>query len=144
MLTSGVPRLVDIHHNDCWYYEGNLGTPLGYLSSQMDFCNVIRALEMACLPVGTRDDYPHEISRYLFPFTPIELHAGYLLGRERIVTIHSGSYGWSGEPCRVAVRYFDRDGKLTRTDVPTARQTRTAVQVGPGEAVVIERLPTED
>lgn len=126
-----------------WCYEGNLGTPLGYMSSRMDFGNVVRALEMACLPVGTRYDYPHEISRYLFPFTPIELHRGYLLGRERIITLHSGNYGWPGEACRVAVRHFDRDGKLPKTDLPTARAARTAVQVGPGEAVVIERLPAE-
>ncbi|MFH1918668.1 MAG: hypothetical protein ABIP48_02100 [Planctomycetota bacterium] len=144
ILASGVPRMVEIQHNDYWCYEGNLGTPLGYMSSRMDFGNVVRALDMACLPVGTRYDYPHEISRYLFPFTPIELHAGYLLGRERIITIHSGSYGWPGEPCRVAVRYFDRVGKLTRTDLPTDRTARTAVQVGPGEAVVIERLPADD
>jgi hypothetical protein len=144
ILASGVPRMVEIQHNDYWCYEGNLGTPLGYMSSRTDFGNVVRALEMACLPVGTRYDYPHEISRYLFPFTPIELHAGYLLGRERIITLHSGSYGWPGEPCRVAVRHFDRDGKLTKTDRPTATAARTAVQVGPGEAVVIERLPAED
>ncbi len=144
ILASGVPRMVEIQHNDCWCYEGNLGTPLGYLSSRIDFGNVVRALEMACLPVGTRYDYPHEISRYLFPFTPIELHPGYLLGRERIITLHSGSYRWPGEPCRVAVRHFDRNGKLTKTDLPTDRQARTAVQVGPGEAVVIERLPAED
>lgn len=140
IMATGVPRMVEIQHNDYWCYEGNLGSPLGYMSSRMDFGNVVRALEMACLPVGTRFDYPHEISRYLFPFTPVELHQGYLLGRERIITLHSGSYGWPGERCRVAVRYFDREGKLTKTDLPTTRETRTAVKVGPGEAVVIERL----
>ena len=144
LLASGVPRMVEIQHNDYWCYEGNLGTPLGYMSSRTDFGNVIRALQMACLPVGTRYDYPHEISRYLFPFTPIELHAGYLLGRERIITLHSGSYGWPGESCRVAVRYFDRDGKLAKTDLPTTPVARTTIQVAPGEAVVIERLPADD
>lgn len=144
MLATGVPRMVEIQHNDYWCYEGNLGMPLGYMSSRTDFGNVIRALQMACLPVGTRYDYPHEISRYLFPFTPIELHAGYLLGRERIITLHSGNYGWPGQSCRVAVRYFNRDGKLARTESPPAPQARTPVKVGPGEAVVIERLPSED
>ncbi|NLF69479.1 MAG: hypothetical protein GX575_10545 [Candidatus Anammoximicrobium sp.] len=143
MLATGVPRMVEIQHNDSWCYEGNLGTPLGYMSSRMDFGNVVRALQMACLPVGTRYDYPHEISRYLFPFTPLELHAGYLLGRERIITLHSGSYGWPDGPCRVAVRHFDRDGKLTKTEVSADRTAQTAVQVGSGEAVVIERLPAE-
>ncbi len=144
MLATGVPRMVEIQHNDYWCYEGNLGTPLGYLSSRTDFANVVRALQMACLPVGTRYTYTHEISRYLFPFTPIELHAGYLLGRERIITLHSGSYGWPGESCRVAVHYFDRDGKLIRTDQPASRTLRTEVKVGAGEAVVIQRLSDDE
>ena len=144
ILATGVPRMVEIQHNEHWCYEGNFGTPLGYMSGRMDFGNVVRALQMACLPVGTRYEYPHEISRYLFPFTPIELYPGYLLGRERIITLHSGNYGWPGESCRVAVRYFDPDGKLARTEYSHAPTARSAVQVEPGGAVVIERLPAKD
>jgi hypothetical protein len=142
MLHTHVPRMVEIQHNDYWCHEGNLGSPLGYMSSRTDFGNVIRALSMACLPVGTRYDYPHEISRFLFPFTPIELHAGYLLGKERIVTLHSGDYGWPGQQGRVAVRRFDRDGKLAETEIRTLRPgQRTRVTLADGEVAVIERLP---
>lgn len=143
ILATGVPRMVEIQHNDYWCYEGNLGTPLGYMSSRMDFGNMIRALTMACLPVGTRYDYAHEISAHLFPFTPIELHHGYLLGQERIIALHSGYYGWPGDRCLVAVRHFDREGRLTTIDFPTtiAKEARTAVQLGEGEAVVLVRLP---
>jgi hypothetical protein len=143
ILATGVPRMVEIQHNDAWCYEGNLGTPLGYMSSRMDFGNFVRALRLACLPVGTNYSYAHEISRYLFPFTPIELHAGYLLGKERIVTLHPGSYGWKGQRCLVQVHHFDRDGKHTAADYPTTIGPEARTQVAPGEeeVVVLERLP---
>ena len=39
----------------------------------------------------------------------------------------------------MAVHHFDREGKLVKTDMPAARDAPLAVNVGPGEAVVIER-----
>lgn len=143
ILATGVQRMVEIQHNDHWCFEGLLGTPLGYASSRMDFGNTTRALRFGFLLVGTRYTYEHEISRYLFPFTPIELHHGYLLGRERIVTLHPGSYGWPGERCLAQVRHFSREGKLTETDYPTVvgKEARTAVRPAEEEVVVLERLP---
>ena len=143
MLQTGVQRMVEIQHNDSWCYEGNLGTPLGYMSSRRDFGNIVRALRMACLPVGTSYLYTHEISPYLFPFTPLELHHGYLLGKERIVAAHAGNFGWPGERCLVAVHHFDREGKRTGTDYPTtvSSEARTAIDPGEDEAVVLARLP---
>ena len=143
LLAKKPQRMVEIQHNDTWAYEGNLDSPLGYASSRMDFGNWIRALNMATLLVGTTYRYEHEISPYVFPFTPIELHAGYLLGRERIIVTHSGNYGWPGEPCLVQVRHFNKDGKRTGRDFPTVigKEARTAVEIAEGEAVVLERLP---
>jgi hypothetical protein len=165
ILAKKPQRMIEIQHNDSWCYEGNLESPLGYASSRMDFGNWIRALRMGMLLVGTRYDYEHEISRYVFPFTPIELHSGYLLGQERIITIHSGNYGWPrsklvapsmgdvqkpdlergwpGQHCLVQVRHFDKDGKLTGKDFPTiiGTETRTKVDLSEGEAAVLERLP---
>ncbi|MCX6910971.1 MAG: hypothetical protein NTY01_23415 [Verrucomicrobia bacterium] len=143
ILAKKPQRMVEIQHNDTWAYEGNLDSPLGYASSRMDFGNWTRALKMATLLVGTRYNYEHEISPYVFPFTPIELHAGYLLGQERIIATHSGNYGWPAEPCLVQVRHFNKDGKLTGRDFTTTigRESRTAVELADGEAVVLERLP---
>lgn len=136
-------RMIEIQHNDYWHYEGNLDTPLGYASSRLDFGNWIRALQMATLLVGTRYNYPYEFSRYVFPFTPIELHAGYLLGQERILTIHDGRYGWPNERCLVQGHYFDKEGQLVARDVVTeiGTEARTAVEVNEGEAAVLIRLP---
>ncbi|MFZ2643685.1 MAG: hypothetical protein WA117_22020 [Verrucomicrobiia bacterium] len=143
LLAKKPQRMVEIQHNDSWAYEGNLDSPLGYASSRMDFGNWVRALKMATLLVGTRYNYEHEISPYVFPFTPIELHAGYLLGRERIIATHAGNYGWPGERCLVQVRHFNKEGRLTGKDFATtvSRESRTAVELAEGEAVVLERLP---
>ena len=143
LLGKQVQRMVEIQHNEYWNYEGNLGTPLGYASTRLDFGNWTRSLKMATLLVGTRWDYEHEISPYVFPLTPIELHAGYLLGQERIITIHSGNYGWPGESCLVQVRHLNEKEKLTTTDFPTKadKESRTRVHLAEGQAAVLERLP---
>jgi len=143
LLAKQVQRMVEIQHNDYWCYQGNLDTPLGYASSRMDFGNWIRGLRMGTLLVGTRYTYDYDFSRYVFPFTPIELHAGYLLGKERIITIHDGNFGWPGERCLVQVHHFDRDGKRTGKAFATAitHEAKTKVEIPYGEAVVLERLP---
>lgn len=136
-------RMIEIQHNDYWNYEGNLGSPLGYAASRTDFGNWVRALNMATLLIGTRYDYGYDISRYVFPFTPIELHPGYLLGRERIIATNSGSYGWPGAKCLVEVRYFDSKGNLMERHFKTriTTEARTEPEVGKDEAVVLVKLP---
>ena len=140
LLERRVQRMVEIQHNDYWCHEGNLDSPLGYASSRRDFGNVTRALAMATLLVGTRLDYEYETCRYTFPFTPIELHHGYLLGQERIITLHSGRYGWPGEtvPCRLLL--FDAEGRLRETREVTAGPERVAVELGEGEVAILERV----
>jgi len=144
LLAKKVQRMVEIQHNDYWCYQGNLDTPLGYASSRMDFGNWIRALKMATLLVGTRYTYEHEISPYVFPFTPIELHHGYLLGRERIITLHTGTYGWPEDTSLVICHRFDKEGKRHAVDWPTTfrkGRTQTKVDLGQDEAAVLVRVP---
>lgn len=45
----------------------------------------------------------------LFPFTPIELHEGYLIGEERILTVRSGLFGW-GDGSERRVYVYDEKG----------------------------------
>ena len=47
----------------------------------------------------------------MFPFTPIELHGGWLVGKERILTAVSGEFGWRGEKPDVDVFVFDELGR---------------------------------
>ena len=47
----------------------------------------------------------------MYPFTPIELHSGYLIGEERILTIHSGEFGWYGSGKLAALHVFNEVGQ---------------------------------
>jgi hypothetical protein len=143
ILATGIPRMVETQHNDYWCYEGNFGTPLGYLDQKADFASVVRVLRMACLPVDVHLETNHLIQQYLFPFTPVELHYGYMLGKERIIATHDGNYGWIGDRCLVQMRHFNREGQLAEDDAVTTigGEAKTAVKLDKEEAVVLVRLP---
>lgn len=144
LLELRVPRMVEEQHNDVWWYEGLLDTPLGYLSGYQSFDRFVRVINQASLPVATHwSGYTHQVQPYLFPFTPIELHPGYLLGEERIIVSIPGNFGWHGERTLARVRHFDTEGMLTDVDFPTivGREAKTRVDLAPGELVVLERVP---
>jgi hypothetical protein len=145
LLATGAQRMIESQHNDFWCYESNLSTPLGWaytISSK--FSGITKTLRMACLPVGVPLGAKHEISRYLFPFTPIELHHAYLLGKERIITLHDGNYGWSGEKCLVQIRHFDKHGQLVEDNSFTVigKEARTKIKLANNEeAMILVRTP---
>jgi hypothetical protein len=146
LLASKVPRMLEIQHNDFWCYESNLGSPLGWTyPCGFSFKGTIRTIGLGCLPLGVPLGAKHEISRYLFPFTPIELHHGYLLGKERAIVLHDGNYGWVGKTCLVQLRHFNSKGILINDDSPTliGKEARTAVKLAKGEAMVLVRTPLE-
>ena len=47
---------------------------------------------------------------YMFPITPIELHKGYVIGKERIITAVSGKFGW-GDKSNHEVHVFNDKGR---------------------------------
>lgn len=53
---------------------------------------------------------------HMFPFTPVELHAGWLVGQERIITAKSGTFIWDHKD-KPAVLVFDIKGKAKTADV---------------------------
>ena len=53
--------------------------------------------------------HPH-ITSHMFPITPLEIHAGYVLGRERIITKTSGLFGW-GDMSGHEVHVYDDTGR---------------------------------
>jgi hypothetical protein len=150
-LHTGVQRMVEMWANDVYVYQGHLETPLGFSGDYNDWNAMHRAFDFGMLPTtGLRYDgalkqyhLPHDILPHLFPFTPIELHAGYLLGRERIIATHSGNYGWQNQRALAQVFHFDADGKIRDADFVTklGDEARTAVTLAKQEAVVLERVP---
>lgn len=54
-------------------------------------------------------DYP-SITERMFPCTPLELHEGYILAQERILTNTSGNFGW-GDDAEFEVYVYGPDGR---------------------------------
>ena len=141
---EGVQCMIEVQHNSYYAFEGNLNTPLGYMSWSSSWDDFLRAFDMATLPADCLEtELPHDISPFLFPFTTIEIHAGYMLGKERIVATHSGNYGWHGTRSLAQVRHFNKVGKLTNVDFVTTinKEARTDVTLNAKEAIVLERVP---
>ena len=51
----------------------------------------------------------HTLTQYMFPITPLELHKGYIIGKEKIVTKVSGLYGWN-DASKHEVHVYDDKG----------------------------------
>ena len=78
---------------------------------------MLRALDYGSLYCAyyTYKSYPRQhkaMTCWMYPFTPIELHKGYVIGKERIITRISGCFGW-GDKSEFEAKVFDANGKLT-------------------------------
>ncbi|MBE6379895.1 MAG: hypothetical protein E7047_03090 [Lentisphaerae bacterium] len=108
---------------------------------------MLRALDFGSLYCWyyTIKVYPREheaMSKYMYPFTPIELHKGYIIGEERIITKLSGRFGW-GDASDFEALVFDTNGKLTDKypvkKIEENGQTYAEVRIPGSCAVVIIR-----
>ena len=90
----------------------------------------------------------HTLTQYMFPITPIELHEGYVIGKERIITNRSGIFGWNdNSPHEVHV--YDETGRevdLKNIQAPTIiktfekdNKTWTEIRIGEDWSAVIVR-----
>ena len=52
---------------------------------------------------------------FMFPITVTDVHAGWVCGKERIVTCLSGKYRWDDVPETAELRLFDREGRNIET-----------------------------
>ncbi len=86
-------------------------------------------------------DYP-TLTQYMFPTTPIELHEGFIIGQERIVTNRSGLFGW-GDKSQHEVHVFNDEGKqVPDFQAPTVTKdgkTYTELRIAEGWTAAILR-----
>ena len=86
----------------------------------------------------------HTLTRYMYPITPMELHNGYIVGRERIITKTSGLFGW-GDASPREVHVFDHTGReIKNAKVPLIRRdgkTYSEVRLAEGQSAAIVRKP---
>ncbi len=82
--------------------------------------------------------------RHMYPLTLEELHAGWIKGKERIITRLSGVYGWRGQKQLHRVYCSDARGVLVaNTDFSTAdaSEVRTELELAEFESAVVEKIP---
>jgi hypothetical protein len=85
------------------------------------------------------------LASYMFPITPLELHEGYIIGKERILTKVSGLYGW-GDKSKHEVHVFNDKGEevadYTAPLVTRGSQTWTELRIAEGWSAAIIRKQT--
>jgi hypothetical protein len=82
---------------------------------------MLAALDFGCVyhwynDVTVMPTHPH-LTRYMYPITPLELHEGYIIGKERIITKRSGLFGW-GDASEHEVHIFNAEGVETQEIKP--------------------------
>jgi hypothetical protein len=91
-----------------------LGDHLTERSEQDAYRNMLGALDYGCLYHWYNDvlviPTHTTLTEHMYPFTPVELHRGYVIGRERIITRQSGLFGW-GDAARHEVHVYDDSGR---------------------------------
>ena len=88
-------------------------------------------------------DYPSLAARQ-FPMTFEEIRSGMVRGKERIVTMNSGVYGWPGKRDLHVVHKFDDRGAPVSHDFITTvdkESVRTELEFRKHESAVIEPIP---
>ncbi len=93
-----------------------------------------------------RPDQPAPtITQQMFPFTPVELHSGWLLGEERILTKLPGTYTF-GDDAEVKVYWYGKEGgPVSKAASQEVKQGRRLVRLdlGEGEMAVIVRADAD-
>ncbi len=129
LIGNGAPftqAMVDLHF-PCFVETGSitnrtrnhlyspiaLGDHLTERSELHAYRNMLAALDYGCVYHWYNDvlviPTHHHLTRYMYPFTPLELHKGYVIGEERILTNRSGLFGW-GDDANHEVHVFNDEG----------------------------------
>ncbi len=106
---------------------------------------MLKALDYGCVynwySQTVFPEYP-TLAGYMFPITPVELHEGYIIGQERILTNRSGLFGW-GDASQHEVHVFNDEGaEVAGFDAPLKTiegRTYTELRIAEGWSAAIIR-----
>ena len=109
-------------------YNSQLFTPIGlgdHLTERTEvdcYRNQVRHLNYGSLYYYYHqqvEPFTHPtLAKYMYPITPVELHQGYIIGKERILTNRSGYYSFGGSE-EAELHFFDADGKEVNRNAET-------------------------
>ncbi len=121
---------------------GHLDTPMGLgirparfgKEGEDHFAEIIHKWVITCLKNGQLYCYyankipttgpgagGYGVLNHMYPFTPVELHPGWLIGKERILTAKSGTFVWNHQDKPVCLA-FNLKGLPITPDVKMTRQ----------------------
>ena len=110
METGGIANL----HNTHLFTPIGLGDHLTERSEVDCYRNQVRHLDYGSLYYYYHqqvEPFTHPtLVQYMYPITPVELHEGYIIGKERILTNRSGYYSFGGNE-KAELHFFDANGK---------------------------------
>ena len=92
---------------------------------------------------GERDITHRSVPAEMYPITFEEIHSGYVKGRERLITMHSGLYGWRGDSDLHLGYLYDGRGVLIPNEFLTtvdASGVRTQVELAENQTAVLKRI----
>ncbi len=123
-----------------------LGDHLTEHSQQDAYATMLAALDYGCVYHWYNDmtvtpTHP-TITSQMFPMTPLELHQGYIIGKERIVTKVSGKYGWGDAAQHEVHVYNERGEEVPDFAAPFTTEdgkTWTEIRIGEDWSAVIVR-----
>jgi len=140
LQTACNSRMVETKFVPIRVTELHLTTPLAYTHGIPTVRGMRERLAQGGLCFRVSIVRPSPVMTRLFPFTPQELHAGWMQARERIITSRSGRFGWDGA-FAARVWRFDAEGQPLEAEVPLRRyEGRASVPVhvpADGLAIVV-------
>lgn len=119
-----VPRFVENGGHTIPCVDTHLYTPIALGNHTFEqeeedsYWWILRVLNYGCLYYWYHDgiwaDYP-TITKYMFPITPLEIGPGYIIGKERILTVKSGYFSF-GDMSNGELHFFGKEGREIRKD----------------------------
>jgi hypothetical protein len=160
---DAVPSFVETGSYDSGIHQlywAHLYTPLGLAhtppaAAAEPVAHLSLALDHGCLtlmycyylPNVTGWQTKRNVMQYIFPMTAVELGPGYLIGRERVVSKASGTFGPVVAPLgpggKLRVRVFDQAGWLTSSAVVAAPRAEVALGTDTATFAVVSWLTTD-
>jgi len=110
-----------------------LGDHITEKNQEDAYGTMLKALDYGCVyywyPDTLTPSY-RTLTHYMFPITPMELHKGYIIGKERIITNRSGIFGWN-DNSKHEVHLFDHTGReVDLKDIKAPASVKTSTQDG--------------
>ena len=126
-----------------------------YLSTERDaYLEVLRKLSLGNLHFFYPGDGLWPLNSYvpshdhvvcqMYPITVQEVHAGWVKGSDRLVTMNSGTYGWPGDRDLHCLHFYDAYGwEAPHSFYTTVDEAgvRTAMKCGENEMAVLRKIP---